>query len=192
MKKWKVPKTLFLSMLVALFVCLVTIGFLIAKLAKPTYAAEPEVEQARILYPACLPPIEIYDPEPAVQEPIISDPIKPEPVYRNPINEELIISEPDWIEYRVTAYCPCEKCCGKWSYLDHGGTASGARAKEGVTIAMGESYPFGTRIYIDGIGERIVQDRGGAITDSCIDLYFDTHEEVLGFGMHYLKARVIK
>ena len=83
----------------------------------------------------------------------------------------------------LTAYCPCEKCCGKWSYLDHAGTACGARAKEGVTVAMGPDVPFGTEIYIEGIGRRICQDRGSAITSGRIDVYFDNHDDALSFGM---------
>lgn len=80
--------------------------------------------------------------------------------------------------YTVTAYCPCVKCCGK----SNGITASGIKAVEGVTVAMNKSIPFGTKIYIDGVGERIVQDRGGAIKGNRIDLYFDSHQEALNFG----------
>lgn len=86
-------------------------------------------------------------------------------------------------EMVLTAYCPCEKCCGKWSYLDHGGTACGERAKEGVTVAMAEDIPFGTEIWIEGVGHRVCQDRGSAITDGRIDVYFENHEDALAFGM---------
>lgn len=83
----------------------------------------------------------------------------------------------------LTAYCPCEKCCGKWSYLDHAGTACGERAKEGITVAMGPDVPFGTEILIDGVGRRICQDRGSAIGTGRIDVYFDSHDDALAFGM---------
>lgn len=83
----------------------------------------------------------------------------------------------------LTAYCPCEKCCSIWSYLDHAGTACGARAKEGVTVAMGPDIPFWTEIYIDGVGWRICQDRGSAIGTGRIDVYFESHEDALAFGM---------
>ncbi|WP_371079079.1 3D domain-containing protein, partial [Salmonella enterica] len=55
----------------------------------------------------------------------------------------------------VTAYCPCKRCCGKWS---GGPTASGKMPKQGVTVAC-NWLPFGTRVSIEGLGERIVQDR---------------------------------
>ena len=90
--------------------------------------------------------------------------------------------------YTITAYCPCVKCCGK----TNGITASGVKAVQGVTVAMGKSIPFGTKIYIDGVGERIVQDRGGAIKGNRIDLYFDSHQEALNFGRQTKQVTIIK
>ena len=89
--------------------------------------------------------------------------------------------------YKITAYCPCKKCCGK----SDGITASGEKAVEGITVAMDKSIPFGTKIYIDGVGERIVQDRGGAIKGNRIDLYFDSHEEALNFGRQTRKVTIL-
>lgn len=80
--------------------------------------------------------------------------------------------------YIITAYCPCVECCGKTDGI----TASGEKATQGITVAMNKSIPFGTKIYIDGVGERIVQDRGGAIKGNKIDLYFDSHKKALEFG----------
>ena len=77
-------------------------------------------------------------------------------------------------EFKLTGYCHCAKCCGKSTGI----TASGARATEGVTIAADtRKLPMGTRVYIEGVGERIVQDRGGAIKGNKIDVYVDTHSE---------------
>ena len=90
--------------------------------------------------------------------------------------------------YTITAYCPCVKCCGK----TNGITASGEKATEGVTVAMDKSMPFGTKIYIDGVGERIVQDRGGAIKGNRIDLYFDSHQEALNFGRQIKEVTIMK
>ena len=90
-------------------------------------------------------------------------------------------------KYVITAYCACMQCCGK----NDGITASGAKAVEGVTVAMDKSIPFGTMIYIDGIGERIVQDRGGAIKGNRIDLYFDSHQEALNFGRQTKQVTIL-
>lgn len=90
-------------------------------------------------------------------------------------------------EYVITAYCPCVKCCGKTDGI----TASGEKAVEGVTVAMDKSIPFGTKIYIYGVGERIVQDRGGAIKGNRIDLYFDSHQEALNFGRQTKEVTIL-
>lgn len=82
---------------------------------------------------------------------------------------------------KLTAYCPCEKCCGK----SDGITASGEKAVQGVTAATDKSIPFGARLYIDGVGERVAQDRGGAIRGNRIDVYFDSHTDALEFGVRH-------
>ena len=82
--------------------------------------------------------------------------------------------------FEFTAYCPCVKCCGANA---KGITASGTKVKEGRTIAVDTSViPMGTKVYIDGIGERIAEDRGGAIKGNKIDLFFNSHQDALNFG----------
>ena len=103
-------------------------------------------------------------------------------------NTEIETAQPVVEEYVITAYCHCVKCCGK----SDGITASGEKATEGVTVAMDKSMPFGTKIYIDGVGERIVQDRGGAIKGNRIDLYFDSHQDALNFGRQTKQVTIIK
>lgn len=101
-------------------------------------------------------------------------------------------------EFKLTAYCPCTKCCGKWGEnrpTDANGnmivvTASGRYAKENWTVAADTSMlPFGTRIYINGY-EYEVQDRGGAIKENRIDIYFDDHQEALNFGIQYAEVMI--
>lgn len=73
--------------------------------------------------------------------------------------------------YYVTGYDICLECCGK---LD-GITASGAMAQVGRTVAAPEDIPFGTVLYIDGIGERVVEDRGGLVTGDKLDVLCVDH-----------------
>lgn len=96
-------------------------------------------------------------------------------------------------EFKVTAYCHCEQCCGSWAKdrpVDADGkpiviTASGEIAVQGVTIAADTSVlPFGTKVIMDG-HEYTVQDRGGAIKGNKIDVYFESHQEALEFGVQY-------
>lgn len=104
--------------------------------------------------------------------------------------------EPEWIEYEATAYCSCEKCCGSWALIRPDGivyTASGAVAEQGVTIAADwDVLPPGTVVYIDGLGERVVQDRGGAIKGNAVDIYFEDHEEALVFGRQAVRLYIIE
>lgn len=96
-------------------------------------------------------------------------------------------------EYKLTAYCACEKCCGAWARnrpTDEDGkpivyTASMAVAKQGVTVAADtDVLPFGTVILIDG-HEYTVQDRGGGVKGNHIDVFFDSHEEARQFGLQF-------
>lgn len=97
-------------------------------------------------------------------------------------------------EYKLTAYCSCEKCCGYWATIrpvDSEGnpivyTADGSVAKHGVTVAADKDIPFGTVLMIDG-HEYTVQDRGGAIKGKRIDIYFDSHEAAKEFGVKYME-----
>ena len=82
--------------------------------------------------------------------------------------------------FTVTAYCPCEKCCGAYA---NGYTATGAKATQGVTVAADPAVlPMGTEIQIDG-HTYTVQDTGGAIKGYRLDLYFDSHEDALQWGV---------
>lgn len=91
--------------------------------------------------------------------------------------------------YTVTAYCPCSKCCGRWS---GGPTASGKMPVAGVTVAGPRSIPFGTRVWIEGVGERVVQDRLARKYDGRFDVYFSSHAEALRFGNRTLKVRILQ
>lgn len=73
--------------------------------------------------------------------------------------------------YSVTGYDICVQCCGKTD----GVTASGAAATVGRTCAC-NAFPFGTVLYIEGIGYRTVEDRGG-MSGGGIDVLCATHAE---------------
>ncbi len=88
--------------------------------------------------------------------------------------------------WRVTAYCPCKKCCGRFS---DGITASGKPAK-GKIVAAPEGIPFGTWINIPGYGWAEVLDRGGSIKGRRLDVLFPTHQEALVWGVQYLEIEV--
>lgn len=103
------------------------------------------------------------------------------------VGEELGESWENLGDFTVTAYCGGECCCGVWADEDCT-TASGAKAVEGVTIAADTNIlPFGTEIRLGG-NTYTVQDTGGAIRGSRLDLYFDSHEDALAFGVQKLNV----
>lgn len=92
--------------------------------------------------------------------------------------------------FKVTAYCACEVCCGE---SPDGITKSGDVATEGITVGADTNViPMGTEIYIEGIGYRTVQDTGSGIQGNELDLYFNSHQEALDFGVQYLEVEIIE
>nr|DAN64141.1 MAG TPA: lytic transglycosylase [Bacteriophage sp.] len=86
----------------------------------------------------------------------------------------------EWQLFTITAYCGCEKCCGKTDRI----TVTGTCAVEGVTIAVDPTViPYGSLVDIEGIGTFVAEDCGGAIKGNKIDIYFERHEDALRFGV---------
>lgn len=110
----------------------------------------------------------------------------------------------------VTGYCNCGICCSwerSWLGLGPaviskgprkgqpktiGVTASGTRAAHGTVAADTSVLPFGTIIFIPGYGYGRVEDRGGKIVGSKLDLWYSTHEEARQWGRRRITVRVWK
>ena len=102
----------------------------------------------------------------------------------------------------ATAYCLCQKCCGKSpSSPGYGRTASGLVIVPGQNMKViavdPKVIPLGTKVYVqstDGsedYGYAIAADTGGAIKNNKIDLYKDTHKQALQWGRRQVKLYVI-
>ena len=90
--------------------------------------------------------------------------------------------------FKLTAYCPCYKCCGKTDGI----TSSGTRATQGRTIAVDKNIiPIGTKVVING-NTYTAEDTGGAIKGNRIDIYFNNHQEALNFGVQYKEVFIYK
>lgn len=80
--------------------------------------------------------------------------------------------------FRLTGYCNCALCHGQ------GYTASGTVPQAGRTVAM-NGIPFGTKLLING-GVYVVEDRG--VPYGNVDIYHDTHDQALSFGVGYAEV----
>lgn len=90
--------------------------------------------------------------------------------------------------FQATAYCACSICCGKSTGI----TATGTKATEGRTIAVDPRViPLGTKVFIQGYGERVAEDTGGMIKGNIIDVYFNSHQEALKFGRKNINLQII-
>ena len=98
----------------------------------------------------------------------------------------------------ATAYCPCPFCCGIWSeqhpsrigtgYVQK--TSSGTIPTAGRTIAVDPSViPMGSEVWIKD-HKYIAEDTGNHIKGNRIDIFFDSHQEALNWGMRNVEVRV--
>ncbi|NIP22951.1 MAG: hypothetical protein GWN67_03005 [Phycisphaerae bacterium] len=95
------------------------------------------------------------------------------------------------VRMRVTAYCACRRCCGKFA---DGITASGHKIRQGDTFAAADKkYSFGTEMVVAGYnnGKPIeVLDRGGAIRGNKLDVFFNSHRKARKWGVKYIDVKV--
>jgi 3D (Asp-Asp-Asp) domain-containing protein len=84
-------------------------------------------------------------------------------------------------EYRITGYSPCVICCGK----SDGITADGTYAPgfQGRLASAPKDIPFGTKLWVAGVGVVQVHDRGSAIKGRRLELFFQKYNEALQWGV---------
>ena len=68
--------------------------------------------------------------------------------------------------------------------------ANGEYPIDGITVAS-NYYPIGTRLYIEGLGERVVQDTGG-MSSNVIDVYMGSEAECIQWGRQTANVYVIE
>lgn len=89
-------------------------------------------------------------------------------------------------QIKTTAYCSCSKCCGH----SHGITKSGRPAAVGLTVASNLYYGKTIVLYdedMNFIGIYECMDTG---TEG-IDIYMDSHQSALEFGVRYYYIQVV-
>lgn len=87
--------------------------------------------------------------------------------------------------FRVSAYSYAE-CAGGESCR----TATGTAPRAYITVAADPNViPAGTRIKLEGVGECVVEDTGGAITGKRLDLFVG-HDDPMQWGVRYKKVYI--
>jgi 3D (Asp-Asp-Asp) domain-containing protein len=98
----------------------------------------------------------------------------------------------DTFQAKVTAYCPCSKCCGKDA---DGVTSKGVDANLPGIAADPKRVPYGTVLNVPGYGSAVVDDTGGAMRRSTVvhlDVRFKTHQEALNWGVKELAVEIVR
>lgn len=89
-------------------------------------------------------------------------------------------------EFRVSFYTPTDGS-------STGITASGNKAIPYYTVAVDPSIiPLGTKLYIEGLGEAIAHDVGGAIIGNKLDYCVASTDEALKLGVKTLNVWILK
>ena len=140
-----------------------------AKMVEPITVQPPTTNPPTTVPPTTVPPTTV----PPTTVPPTTQAEEPDVYWEA---EEMEIHKEDGREYfgmfTLTAYCPCYECSeGNGNKNCRGGTCV-----EGRTVAC-NVIPYGTRIYIEGYGEFVVEDVGGGLGSSKIDLYFNDHRD---------------
>lgn len=88
--------------------------------------------------------------------------------------------------WTITFYCACSECCGDFAT---GCTASGVAATAWHTVAT-DQFPFGTELYVDGLGYFVVEDLG--VSGEWLDVFVDGHQEALDLGMQTRDVYIVE
>lgn len=82
--------------------------------------------------------------------------------------------------FRLTGYCKCPICCGKWSSVNS--TYIGAVPRVNHTIAVDPRViPFGTKVMINGV-VYTAEDKGGGVKGNHIDIFCGSHAAASRIG----------
>ena len=82
-------------------------------------------------------------------------------------------------DYVISAYCNCSICCGEYA---GGPTHSGTMPVAGITVAS-NTIPEGSYIMFNNHVYHVEDTGNSSVLGSRIDLYMDSHEEALNWGL---------
>lgn len=104
------------------------------------------------------------------------------------VTEAITVNGKAMGNFKLTFYCACASCSGGYG----AGTATGTRCTEGRTIAVDPRViPLGSKVYIEGFGDFIAEDTGGAIKGNKIDIYLNDHDRCYALGVAHANVYVM-
>jgi 3D (Asp-Asp-Asp) domain-containing protein len=89
--------------------------------------------------------------------------------------------EPEPMIFEATAYC----YTGNRTY-------TGTWPSRGTIAVDPTIIPLGTRLFVEGYGEGIAEDTGGAIQGEIIDLYMESESECWDWGRRQVEVKIIR
>lgn len=92
-----------------------------------------------------------------------------------------------------TAYTAGYESTGKTpDHPAYGITASGRKVREGMIAADTSVLPFGTKVWIEGLGIFVVEDTGGDIVGNRVDIYMENLDNAIEFGRQNRRLIVLE
>lgn len=70
-------------------------------------------------------------------------------------------------------------------------TATGSWPRRGTVAVDPTIIPLGTRLYVEGYGEAVAADTGGAIKGRKLDVYLPTRDECIEWGRREVEIQVL-
>ena len=96
------------------------------------------------------------------------------------------------MEMIATAYDATFESTAKTpDHPQYGITRSGLRVRPGIVAVDPKVIPLGTWLYVEGYGEALAADTGGAIKGNRIDLYFESPADVAKYGKKKVKVYIL-
>lgn len=89
-------------------------------------------------------------------------------------------------ECTVTAYCPCETCCGQWA---DGLTATGIPVSPGMVAVDPDVIALGSTVIIDG-QQYLAADTG--VTGNWVDIFLPEHDDTVRHGVRTAEVWVVE
>ncbi|MFE7063581.1 LysM peptidoglycan-binding domain-containing protein [Sutcliffiella sp. NPDC057660] len=143
-------------------------------------AEEAPAEEA----PAEEPVTEAPAEEAPAEEPVTETPAE-EPAEETPADEEVVQE----LTMSATAYtASCEGCSGI--------TATGINLLENPDMKVisvdPNVIPLGSKVWVEGYGEAIAGDTGGAIKGNKIDIFIPDKQDAINYGVQEVQVKVYK